>query len=146
MVYYCTTEYSSEFLVSFHAHNSPVYTIMWNTYITTIFITCAAEWVIKVFHHLSNKGQKSVSCFKVWDICSTSPLFIFDLLGPVGDVSWAPYSSTVFAGAISNWKPWCSRIFLWQNQFSFRVNKIWYISNNFCNHLKEHILAKLMLY
>lgn len=81
MVYYCTTEYSSEFLATFHAHNTPIYTIMWNTYIPTIFITSAAEWIIKI-----------------WDINFPCPLLMFDFLGPVGDVSWAPYSSTVFAG------------------------------------------------
>ena len=81
MVYYCTTEYSSEFLATFHAHNTPIYTIMWNIYIPTIFITSAAEWIIKI-----------------WDINFPCPLLMFDFLGPVGDVSWAPYSSTVFAG------------------------------------------------
>lgn len=30
------------------------------------------------------------------------PLFVFDLGAPVGDVAWAPYSSTVFAAVTSD--------------------------------------------
>jgi dynein intermediate chain 1 len=32
------------------------------------------------------------------------PLFEFDLASPVGDVAWAPYSSTVFAAATADGK------------------------------------------
>ena len=49
MVYLCTTEYSSRYLSTFQAHNTPVYNIEWNTFIPNIFITCAAEWVVKVW-------------------------------------------------------------------------------------------------
>ena len=49
MVYLCTTEYSSKYLSTFEAHNTPVYNIEWNTFIPNIFITCAAEWVVKVW-------------------------------------------------------------------------------------------------
>ena len=72
MVYYCTTEYSSEFLARFSAHKAPVYSIVWNTFDPVIFLTCAAEWVIKI-----------------WDVTSITktshpgPLFTFDLGGPV---------------------------------------------------------------
>ena len=51
LVYKCTTEYSSRFLQTYHAHNSPVYNICWNTYVTSVFLTCAAEWMIKIWDH-----------------------------------------------------------------------------------------------
>ena len=41
---------------------------------------------------------------KIWDLHRSSPLFIFDLSAPLADVAWAPYSSTVFAGATSEGK------------------------------------------
>ena len=86
-VYYCTTEYSSEFLATFLAHHSPVYSLQWNSFIPDIFLSCGADWEIKI-----------------WDIQRSRPLFIFDLAAPLADVAWAPYSSTVFAGATSEGK------------------------------------------
>ena len=47
MVYLCTTQYSSRFLNTFTAHNTPVYNIQWNTFIPNIFIT--SEWIIKIW-------------------------------------------------------------------------------------------------
>ena len=52
IVYRCTTEYST-FLDSYIAHNVPVYNICWNTYVPTIFITCAAEWTVKIWNQNS---------------------------------------------------------------------------------------------
>ena len=63
------------FLETYPAHNTPIYNISWNTYVPSIFLTCAAEWMIKI-----------------WDHKSTKPLFMFDLNSQVGDVAWAPYS------------------------------------------------------
>ena len=80
LIYKCTTEYSSKYLETYHAHNTPIYNIAWNQYVPSVFLTCAAEWMIKI-----------------WDHKSTKPLFMFDLNSQVGDVAWAPYSSTVFA-------------------------------------------------
>nr|XP_040567096.1 dynein intermediate chain 1, axonemal-like isoform X1 [Lepeophtheirus salmonis] len=80
LVYKCTTEYSSKFLMTYQAHNTPLSTIAWNKYVPSIFLTCAAEWMIKMFEQSSSK-----------------PLFMFDLNSQVGDIAWAPYSSTVFA-------------------------------------------------
>ena len=47
MVYLCTTQYSSRYLNTYHAHNTPVYNIQWNTFIPNIFITCASGFLIK---------------------------------------------------------------------------------------------------
>ena len=49
-----------------------MYSVEWNTFSPSIFMTCAAEWVIKI-----------------WDVGSVTntenprPLFTFDLGGPV---------------------------------------------------------------
>lgn len=40
-------------------------------------------------------------CTEVLLLFSSDPLFVFDLGYAVGDVEWAPYSSTVFA-AVTN--------------------------------------------
>ena len=37
-------------------------------------------------------------------MCSRDPIFTFDLGSAVGDVAWAPYSSTVFAAVTADGK------------------------------------------
>ena len=54
VIYKCTTEYSSKFLQTYVAHTTPIYNIAWNSYVPTIFLTCSAEWIIKIWDH---KGQ-----------------------------------------------------------------------------------------
>ena len=51
LVYKCTTEYSSKFLHTYKAHETPVYNIVWNTYVPSIFMTCAAEWHLKIWDY-----------------------------------------------------------------------------------------------
>ena len=52
-----------------------VYTVEWNTFLSNVFISCAAEWSVKI-----------------WDMNNYSPLYTFDVKSPAGDVAWAPYS------------------------------------------------------
>ena len=75
-----TTQYSSKFLRTYSAHATPVYNIQWSPFSHDLFITCAFEFVIKIWHK-----------------DSASPVWRFDVGSQVGDVAWAPYSSTVFA-------------------------------------------------
>ena len=79
-VHLATTQYSSQYLMTYPAHSTPVYTIQWNSFVPTVFVTCAAEFVLKVWHKDSPR-----------------PILRFDLGSQIGDVAWAPYSSTVFA-------------------------------------------------
>ncbi|KAF8566031.1 hypothetical protein P879_08949, partial [Paragonimus westermani] len=85
MVYKCSKVYSSQYLGSYEAHHMAVYRVAWNHYHPDIFITCSADWTVKIWNH-----KKS------------DPVFIFDLGSPVGDVAWAPYSSTVFAAVTAD--------------------------------------------
>ena len=54
LIYKCTTEYSSKFLGTYVAHNTPIYNVAWNSYVPSIFLTCASEWMIKIWDH---KGE-----------------------------------------------------------------------------------------
>ena len=89
-VYLATTEYSSDFLTSYHGHVSPINKIMWNPHYPLIFISCAAEHILYIWHK---------------DL--PTPILHFDLGSCVGDVAWAPYSSTVFAAVTG-----CGRVFV----------------------------------
>lgn len=67
----------------YSGHCSSIYTIQWNPFHPTMFLTASADWTVRI-----------------WD--STTPqraVLVFDLGGPVGDAAWSPTSSTVFAAA-----------------------------------------------
>jgi len=48
-------------------------------------LSCSADWTIKM-----------------WDCDLERPVIAFDLQCAVGDIEWAPYSSTVFAAVNSS--------------------------------------------
>lgn len=86
-IHKCSKAYASKYLSTFNAHHMTVYAVRWNHYHPKIFISCSADWTIKI-----------------WDHTCSSPIFTFDLGSAVGDVTWAPYSSTVFAAVTSDGK------------------------------------------
>lgn len=86
-VYKCSKAYSSKFMAEYVAHQMAVYQVVWNPYHPDIFITCSADWTVKI-----------------WDHNKSYPIFTYDLGAPVGDVAWAPYSSTVFAACTTDGK------------------------------------------
>ncbi|XP_046818005.1 dynein intermediate chain 2, ciliary isoform X1 [Vespa crabro] len=84
-IYKCNTAYSSIYVQTYNeAHHMPVYRIVFNKYNSKIFASCSGDWRIKI-----------------WEDERPDPLFMFDLGVPIGDVQWAPYSSTVLA-CVSN--------------------------------------------
>ncbi|CAH8517153.1 unnamed protein product [Heterobilharzia americana] len=107
MVYKCSKAYTSQYLTVYEAHHMPVYRVAWNLFHPDIFITCSADWTVKIWDHKKSK-----------------PVFTFDLGSPVGDVAWAPYSSTVFAAvtadgrvhvydlSINKYEPLCNHIII----------------------------------
>jgi len=64
-----------------------VYSVKWNPFHPRVFLSCSADWTVKLWDHK----------------CST-PIMSFDLKNSVGDIAWAPYSSTVFAAVTSDGK------------------------------------------
>lgn len=64
-----------------------VYALRWNPFHPRVFISCSADWTVKI-----------------WDHNYSYPILSFDLGNAVGDVCWAPYSSTVFAAVTSDGK------------------------------------------
>ncbi|TDG50683.1 hypothetical protein AWZ03_002987 [Drosophila navojoa] len=87
LIYKCSTLFSSKYLMTYDAHNMSVYRIDYNRFDTNIFVSCSGDWRVKV-----------------WEDMRPDPLFIFDLGSAVGDVKWAPYSSTVFAAVTTEGK------------------------------------------
>lgn len=83
----CSKAYSGQYLENYVGHHMAVYAVRWNPFHERAFLSCSADWTVKL-----------------WDHNLPDPIMSFDLGNAVGDVAWAPYSSTVFAAVTSDGK------------------------------------------
>ena len=83
-IHLCSKSYSGQYLETYEGHYLAVYAVKWNNFHSRTFLSCSADWKIKM-----------------WDKNLTRPIMTFDQGCAVGDVEWAPYSSTVFAAVTS---------------------------------------------
>uniref|UniRef100_K3X8Q8 Uncharacterized protein n=1 Tax=Globisporangium ultimum (strain ATCC 200006 / CBS 805.95 / DAOM BR144) TaxID=431595 RepID=K3X8Q8_GLOUD len=83
----CSKAYSGQYLETYVGHHMAVYSVRWNPFHERAFLSCSADWTVKL-----------------WDHNVPDPIMSFDLGNAVGDVAWAPYSSTVFAAVTSDGK------------------------------------------
>eukprot|EP00662_Eupelagonemidae_sp_cell21_P025305 gene25305-65089_t len=81
----CSISYNSQDTESYDGHNMSVYSVQWNKRNNKVFLSASADWTVKL-----------------WEKDSKKPLMSFDLNSPVGEVAWAPFSSTVFAAVTSD--------------------------------------------
>ncbi|KAJ1446761.1 WD40-repeat-containing domain protein [Pelagophyceae sp. CCMP2097] len=86
-IHKCSKAYSGQYLETYVGHHMAVYTIRWNPFHPRVFISCSADWTVKL-----------------WDHNSCNAVMSFDLGNAVGDVAWSPYSATVFAAVTSDGK------------------------------------------
>lgn len=86
-IHKCSKAYSGQYLETYQGHHMAVYALKWNPFHPRVFISCSADWTVKI-----------------WDHNLSTPVSSFDLGNAVGDVAWAPYSSTVFAAVTSDGK------------------------------------------
>jgi len=86
-IHKCSKAYNSQYLETYEGHYMAVYTVRWNLHNPKVFISCSADWTVKLWDHTRNL-----------------PLMSFDLNNQVGDVAWAPWSSTTFAACTADGK------------------------------------------
>ena len=48
-IHKCSKSYSNQFLDTFDAHHMAVYSVRWNTFHPKIFISCSADWSVKIW-------------------------------------------------------------------------------------------------
>jgi len=83
----CSKAYNACYLDTYEGHHMAVYAVRWNAFHPDVFLSCSADWTVKL-----------------WEKSSSRPLMSFDLSSSVGDVAWAPYSATVFAAVTADGK------------------------------------------
>jgi len=86
-IHKCSKAYSGTYLETYEGHHMIVYSVKWNKFHPRIFMSCSADWTVKIWDHTLKK-----------------PLMTFDLGEAVGDIAWSPYSSTVFTAVTSDGK------------------------------------------
>ncbi|XP_062586196.1 dynein axonemal intermediate chain 4-like isoform X1 [Saccostrea cucullata] len=90
-IHKCSCSYNEQYLESYYGHTGPVYKIEWSPFVSDIFMSCSADWSIRLWHQ--ERTQPILNFFS-----STKSVY---------DVVWSPKSSTVFAcvneGAVEVW-------------------------------------------
>ncbi|KAL7430531.1 hypothetical protein ACHAXH_004695 [Discostella pseudostelligera] len=84
-IHECSKAYRGQYIKTYDGHHMGVHRVRWNPFHADVFISCSADWTVKL-----------------WDHKSTSCILNFDLGSAVGDVCWSPYSSTVFAAVTTD--------------------------------------------
>jgi len=80
-IHKCSCSHNEQYLESYSGHTAPVYTIQWSPFVADIFLSCSADWTIKL-----------------WKEDKTKPILSFhSCTKSVNDICWSPWSSTVFA-------------------------------------------------
>lgn len=100
LVHRCSTSYNEQFLDTYYGHSGPVYRVQCNPFMSHAFLTCSADWTMKLWTTKPPHGHPP-----------ETPLLTFqstDLYDAVNDVVWAPQNSTSFAAAMDD-----GRIELW---------------------------------
>eukprot|EP00771_Trimastix_marina_P002229 gnl/Trimastix_PCT/3350.p1 GENE.gnl/Trimastix_PCT/3350~~gnl/Trimastix_PCT/3350.p1 ORF type:complete len:801 (-),score=180.30 gnl/Trimastix_PCT/3350:207-2609(-) len=87
VIHKCSKAYSSQYLETYAGHHMSVYSTRWNPYHPNVFLSCGADWTVRL-----------------WDHTRPYHMLSFDLNSPVGDAAWAPFSSTTFAACTSDGK------------------------------------------
>jgi len=50
-VHKCSKSYKNQFLDTFDAHHMAVYSVAWNSFHPKVFLTCSADWTVKIWDH-----------------------------------------------------------------------------------------------
>lgn len=100
LVHRCSTSYNEQYLDTYYGHCAAVYKVRCNPFMSYAFLTCSADWTVKLWSSKPMHGHPS-----------DAPLLTFqstDLFDSVNDVSWSPMISTTFAAAMDD-----GRVELW---------------------------------
>ncbi|KAA3677639.1 uncharacterized protein DEA37_0000510, partial [Paragonimus westermani] len=49
-IHKCSCSYNEQYLDTFLGHTAPVYQIEWSPFISDVFLSCSADWTIKLWH------------------------------------------------------------------------------------------------
>ena len=82
-IHRCSCSYNEQYLDTFSGHSGPVYRLKCSPFNGDAFLSCSADWTVKLW---SAKESRMVFDFHSEGLSDV-----------VNDITWSPYSSTVFA-------------------------------------------------
>jgi len=96
MVYKCSCSYYDSYIQEFTGHEPgmPVYKIRWSPFAPNIFLSCSADWTVKLWKD-DNSGSTAASKHLI-SFSSSNDY--------VADIRWAPTHSTVFGSVTGDGK------------------------------------------
>ena len=50
VIYLASNEFSTEYLMEYTGHSTPINAIMWNPFHPSVFLSCASEYNVNVWH------------------------------------------------------------------------------------------------
>jgi WD40 repeat protein len=105
LVHQCSTSYNEQYLETYMGHSGPVYRVRYNPFMSHAFLTCSADWTMKLWTTKPPPGHP------MDPMGGHQPLLTFqstNLFDAVNDVTWHPSNSTSFAAAMDD-----GRVELW---------------------------------
>lgn len=100
LIHRCSTSYNEQYLATYLGHSGPVYRVRCNPFVSHAFLTCSADWSMKLWSTKAIPGHPANT--HLFNFMST------DLCDSVNDVIWAPHNSTSFAACMDD-----GRVELW---------------------------------
>jgi dynein intermediate chain 1 len=79
-LYLCSTAHREHTISNYEGHTMGIYSVSWNPFHPKVFASCSADWTIKIWHYKT-----------------FAPLMVYDMQSAIGDLSWSPWCSTIFA-------------------------------------------------
>ena len=79
-IYLCSTKHREHTILNYEGHTMGVYCVAWNPFHSKVFGSCSADWTIKIWHYKA-----------------FATLIVYDMQSAVGDLTWSPWCSTIFA-------------------------------------------------
>jgi len=82
----CSVSYNEQYLDNYFGHAGPVYHVRFSPFSPNVFLSCSADWTIKLWHTTKTGGEQR-------HILSFQPS---DLSDHVSDIRWSPYDANLF--------------------------------------------------
>ena len=60
-IHKCSKAYSGQYLETYEGHNMPIYAVKWNPFHENVFLSCSADWTVKVRKHLPHRSTNVYS-------------------------------------------------------------------------------------
>ena len=81
-IHKCSCSYNEQYLENYFGHAGPVYKVKCSPFAPQVFLSCSADWTVKLWNQKDEKPLLSFMSVNLTDV--------------VHDIAWSPSSGTVF--------------------------------------------------